>query len=132
MRIERDDYCFVCGEKNPRGMHLKFSKVDGKVHAEFSLEKEYQGYNNVIHGGIISLILDEAMAHLQNSDERFLTGRIEVKFYSPLIAEETVVVDAWIEKERRRFKITRAVMVKKETGERVAEAEALMFVRRED
>ncbi len=131
MKVERDDYCFVCGRENPKGMHLEFKKSKGRVHAEFFLPKEYQGYNGIIHGGIISLILDEAMAHLQSFEERFLTGKIVVKFFSPLLAGEEVVVDAWIEKDKGRFKVTKAVMFKKGKGEKVAEAEALMFVRRE-
>ena len=126
----RDNYCFVCGKDNPKGMHLKFERRDGRVFSTFSLPPEYQGYNNIIHGGVISLILDEAMAHLQSLKERFLTGKLTVKFHNPLMAGEEVEVEAWIEEERRRFKITKAVM-RKRSGEKVAEAEALMFVVRE-
>ncbi len=128
--LRRDRYCFVCGEENPRGMHLKFERRNGRVYSRFSLPKFYQGYDNVIHGGIISLILDESMAYLQKLEERFLTGRITVKFHSPLLVGEEVEVEAWVEKERKRFKVTKAIM-KKVSGERVAEAEALMFVFRE-
>jgi len=127
----RDNYCFVCGKENPKGMHLSFERGEGKVYARFSLPEYYQGYNRVIHGGIISLILDEAMAHLQTLKERFLTGKLTVKFHSPLMADEEVEVEAWIEEERRRFKITKAVMRKVKDGKKVAEAEAVMFVVRE-
>ncbi len=128
--LRRDRYCFVCGEENPRGMHLSFERREGRVYSRFSLSKFYQGYDNVIHGGIISLILDESMAYLQGVEERFLTGKITVKFHSPLYVGEEVEVEAWIEEERKRFKITKAVM-RKVGGEKVAEAEALMFVFRE-
>ena len=111
-------------------MHLKFERRNGRVYSRFSLPKFYQGYDNVIHGGVISLILDESMAYLQKLEERFLTGRITVKFHSPLLVGEEVEVEAWVEKERKRFKVTKAIM-KKVSGERVAEAEALMFVFRE-
>lgn len=128
--LKRDNYCFVCGKDNPKGMHLSFERRGNRVYARFSLPSYYQGYENVIHGGIISLVLDEAMAYLQNYEERFLTGKITVKFHSPLYADEEVEVEAWIEKERSRYKITRALM-KKTDGTTVAEAEALMFVVRE-
>jgi len=126
----RDSYCFVCGKDNPRGMHLKFERRDGKVFSSFSLPPEYQGYNRVIHGGVISLVLDEAMAHLQTQKERFLTGKLTVKFHRPLMANEKVTVEAWIEEERKKFKITKAVM-RRTNGDKVAEAEALMFVLKE-
>jgi uncharacterized protein (TIGR00369 family) len=129
--LRRDNYCFVCGKDNPRGMHLNFTRKDGKVYARFSLPKYYQGYDNVIHGGIISLILDEAMAYLQNLEERFLTGKITVKFHKPLYVGEEVEVKAEIVEERKRFKVTRAEMVRLSDGKKIAEAEALMFVLRE-
>jgi len=127
---ERDNFCFVCGKENPKGLKLQFKRENGKVYSNFSLDKYYQGYNNIIHGGVISMILDEAMAHLQSKEERFLTGRITVKFIKPLKAGEKVTVTAWIDKNRKRVKETKAVM-KKENGETVAEAEAIMFVKRE-
>ncbi|WP_457568047.1 PaaI family thioesterase [Desulfurobacterium sp.] len=127
---ERDDFCFVCGRKNPQGMHLTFDKSGETVESVFSLDKVYQGYNNIIHGGVISLILDEAMAHLQKKEERLLTGKITVKFHNPLMAGETVKVIAWIEKDRKKIKETRAVMSKID-GTKIAEAEAIMFVRKE-
>jgi acyl-coenzyme A thioesterase PaaI-like protein len=126
----RDNYCFVCGKDNPKGMKLSFKRENGRVFSSFSLPPEYQGYNSVIHGGVIALILDEAMAHLQTLRERFLTGKLTVKFHKPLMAGEEAEVEAWIEEERKRFKITRAVM-RKRSGEKVAEAEAIMFVIRE-
>lgn len=128
--LKRDNYCFVCGEENPRGMHLKFERRNGRVYSRFALPKFYQGYDNVIHGGIISLILDESMAYLQKLEERFLTGRITVKFHSPLLVGEEVEVEAWIEEERKRFKVTKSIM-RKVSGEKVAEAEAIMFVFKE-
>ncbi len=124
----RDNFCFVCGKDNPKGMHLRFYRQNGKVSAKFSLPNFYQGYNNVIHGGIIALILDEAMAHLQGERERFLTGKLTVRFHNPLLAGEEVEVNAKIKENRKRFKVTQARMVKVCSGETVAEAEALMFV----
>jgi len=129
--LRRDSYCFVCGPENPKGMHLKFHKTEDGVYASFSLPKYYQGYEGVVHGGVIALLLDESMAYLQTFEERFLTGRLTVKYHSPLKVGEEVEIRAWIEKERGRTKVTKAVMVKKETKEKVAEAEAIMFVIKE-
>ncbi len=127
---ERDDFCFVCGKNNPKGLHLHFKREGEKVISVFILDKHYQGYNNIIHGGIISLILDEAMAHLQTKEERFLTGKITVKFFSSLKAGEKTRVTAWIENNRKKVKETVA-QLSKEDGTIIAEAQALMFVVKE-
>jgi len=129
--LTRDNFCFVCGKDNPKGMHLSFQKEDGKVYASFSLPAYYQGYENVIHGGIIALILDEAMAYLQTYEERFLTGKLTVKYHAPLLAGEEIEVFAEIKENRKRFKITKAEIIRKSDKKKIAEAEALMFVVKE-
>ena len=64
MKLIDDNYCFVCGKKNPIGLKLDFS-FDGKtITTEFVPQKEHQGYFNIVHGGIISTLLDEAMVKL--------------------------------------------------------------------
>ena len=60
-KLEDDKHCFVCGEKNPNGLNLTFSFREGKVVTEFILHKTYQGYKDIVHGGIISTLLDESM-----------------------------------------------------------------------
>ena len=57
--------CFACGSKNPIGLKLKFSLDDNNVmRTQFTPQKVHQGYKNVVHGGIIALILDEVMVNL--------------------------------------------------------------------
>ena len=59
-----DGYCFVCGPNNPIGLKLDFS-FDGKgMKTEFVPKKEHQGYKDIVHGGIISTLLDEIMVNL--------------------------------------------------------------------
>ena len=41
--LEDDHYCFVCGEENPSGLHLKFSLHDGKVMTEFLPAEDLSG-----------------------------------------------------------------------------------------
>jgi hypothetical protein len=59
--LSDDRFCFVCGERNPEGLHVDFYLEDDKAIGEFVALKKYQGYKDIIHGGIISTLLDEAM-----------------------------------------------------------------------
>src|SRR5436309_2881661 len=53
--------CFVCGESNVVGLNLRF-ETDGKVvHGRFTPRAEHVGFRDVVHGGIISTLLDEIM-----------------------------------------------------------------------
>src|SRR5665213_2147558 len=55
--------CFVCGPDNPRGLRLAFqTNESGEMTAEWIPEPEMEGYQGIVHGGIVSTVLDEAMA----------------------------------------------------------------------
>lgn len=55
---EDENHCFGCGQ-NPYGLGLKF-KEDGQwVIATTNLSDSYQGFQNIAHGGIVAVLLDE-------------------------------------------------------------------------
>ncbi|HLP77814.1 MAG TPA: PaaI family thioesterase [Candidatus Paceibacterota bacterium] len=54
-------FCFVCGESNSAGLNLRF-KTDGKtVESRFTPTTQHIGFTDVVHGGILSTLLDEIM-----------------------------------------------------------------------
>ena len=54
--------CFVCGRDNPIGLHLSFFiDEQNRVIAEFTPRDEHQSFPGVMHGGLISTILDETI-----------------------------------------------------------------------
>ena len=59
-----DGYCFVCGPNNVIGLKLDFSFDGQTITTEFIPQKVHQGYMNIVHGGIISTLLDEVMVKL--------------------------------------------------------------------
>ncbi|MBM4141909.1 MAG: PaaI family thioesterase [Nitrospira sp.] len=126
-KLEDDKHCFACGEKNPNGLNLKFSLRDGKVFAEFILHKTYQGYKDIVHGGIISTLLDEAMvkvALLQGVP--VVTAEITVRLKNPLMIGEKAIVEAHITEKHRRIIETSAI-IKKLDGTLIAEGYAKLL-----
>jgi acyl-coenzyme A thioesterase PaaI-like protein len=92
----RDDhYCFGCGALNPNGLHLKFFPTPGQsgVWASFTPERIHEGFTGMVHGGIITTLLDEAMGWAVYAQEIWaVTGRLAVEFRAPVeIGVETVV-----------------------------------------
>jgi len=56
--------CVVCSIANAKGLHLQFDvSDDGSVKADFRCNKTLEGYPGILHGGVISMILDGAMGH---------------------------------------------------------------------
>src|ERR1700683_2954324 len=55
--------CLVCGPGNPHGLHLNLhvDPQSGIVHVQFTPEIHHNGFEGVIHGGVVATVLDEAM-----------------------------------------------------------------------
>ncbi len=86
-RVRDDHHCFGCGRLNPHGLHLSFGpNADGDgVWAPFVPQSEHEGYANVVHGGIITALLDEAMAWAAYArDVWVVTARIDARFRRPV------------------------------------------------
>ena len=120
--------CFACGEENPIGLRLKFAAEGGRVRAEFTPGPQYQGYEGVVHGGIVAAVLDDAMAQLFHMKGReSLTARLEIRFRREAPVGQRLVVTAWLTAERTKVFTAEAVLALHD-GTPLAEAKGT-FVR---
>jgi len=94
--------CFGCGEGNLAGMHLQFSwdEEQKRVLGNFALGERYQGAPGIIHGGIVALVLDEALSKVSRLyDLRAVTAELNVEYLRPVRVDEMLHVEA--RQERR-------------------------------
>jgi len=118
--------CFACGQNNPIGLRLKFELIDGKYTTKFTPRTEHQGYDDITHGGIVSTLLDEAMAKLVWSMGRFaVTADLKVRFKKRALVGEELTVTGWVKSETRRL-LSCAAEARNPRGELIAEAEGTM------
>lgn len=122
------DLCFGCGKDNPCGLKLKL-KWDGKtIRGEFTPNKFHQGWEGIIHGGIITTILDEAMGYATFYEGiRCVTATMQTRFKRPLLIGKPTVVTASLTKNARRFVETEAKMTLTD-GTIIAECTATQYV----
>jgi uncharacterized protein (TIGR00369 family) len=122
------EMCFACGQKNPVGLKLNFA-WDGRVaRAEFTPNKFHQGWAGVVHGGIISCLLDEAMSYAALfSGMNSLTATMQTRFRHPLQIDEPLVVTASLTRKTRKLVEAKAELSLKD-GTVVADSTATMFV----
>jgi acyl-coenzyme A thioesterase PaaI-like protein len=94
LTVRSDHACFGCGDDNPIGLHLRFAPDGDGVRASFVPGPEHQGFQDVVHGGIISAVVDEAMAWaVADAGVWAVTGEMRVRFRQPLkISDATSVV----------------------------------------
>ena len=55
--------CLLCGSKNRAGMNLEFRYENGHVLADVLTNFLHQGYAGILHGGVITSLLDCAMCN---------------------------------------------------------------------
>ena len=121
-------WCFGCGQNNPIGLKLSFRRDGNTVQAEFTPGRLYQGWPEIVHGGIIASILDEAMSYAVHFEGMtFVTARMEVKFKRPAPIAEPLVITSSITRKTRRLVETKATISLRD-GTVVAEGTATQFI----
>jgi len=79
-----NQWCFACGTKNPIGLQLTFIEKDEHYITTFTAGPQHQGYDGIMHGGLVSTILDEVMArYLYAKGFNAVTAKLEVRFRKP-------------------------------------------------
>lgn len=118
--------CFVCGPANPHGLHLHFDCRDGVSEATFSPPAYLQGWPGVLHGGIVTTLLDEALAYAAwHAGLQGMTARLEVRLRQPAPLERPLTVRGWVEHRSARAVRARAELL--EGGKVLAEASGTVY-----
>jgi uncharacterized protein (TIGR00369 family) len=88
--------CFGCGGDNDGGMKLTFEQdnVNRRIVGRFVLGERYQGGAGFAHGGVIALLLDEAMGKVCRFREvRAVTAELTVEYLKPVGVNKEIVVE---------------------------------------
>jgi uncharacterized protein (TIGR00369 family) len=129
LQVRADHGCFGCGAANPQGLHLTFTTTDDGVSAAFTPLEVHQGYEHVVHGGIISTLLDDVMAWAVAAAGIWaVTGEMQVRFRRPLLVGESVTLRGSVTDIRSRAVSASGKIVRTADGQVIATATA-MFVR---
>ena len=124
----REGNCFGCGCNNPIGLKLQFVREHDTVKAEFTSDKAHQGWPGLLHGGILSTLLDEAMSHAAyTTGNTCLTASITIRQRQPINVETPLLVTARITSHRKKIIETEGRVYLKD-GTLVAESTAKQFV----
>jgi 3-methyladenine DNA glycosylase AlkD len=116
--------CFACGELNEHGLHLDLHIEADTCWTELEIPAAFQGWEDVVHGGIVATILDEVMAwSLASSDTWGFTARMTVTYRRPVTVGRRIRAEGWLVARRRRALTTAGRLVDAETRVELAAAE---------
>ena len=122
-RAATQSQCFVCGALNPHGLHLHFETgANGVVSAHWHPTPEFEGFAGIIHGGIVTTVLDEAMSKaVASRGWPAFTCEVRVRLHRHVQVGVPLTVCGWVVEKRRRRVLTEAYLAKS-TGEKYARA----------
>lgn len=123
--------CFACGSDNPHGLQLKFRvDPDGTATASLVPGSQWEGLRGVVHGGIVTTLLDEAMAKAVAAIAcKSMTAELRVRFRQYAETGERLQVRGWVLRNKTRLIKTEATLIAADGSER-AHAWAVFLVSR--
>lgn len=106
--------CLVCGRANPIGMQVQFVATLNGAEATIKPAAQYQGYPGVLHGGMVTALMDDAMWWAVYATHRAitLTAEIHVRYKKPTPVEQELLVRAEVTAARaNRLFVTAAKII---------------------
>jgi acyl-coenzyme A thioesterase PaaI-like protein len=125
--------CFICGLENPVGLHLHIYETEpGVVETNYTAPDHFQGYPGVLHGGIVSAIIDEiaGRAHMGSdpNEPRFMfTAKLEVRYRQNVPVGQPLKIVGKAGKAKSKSAEAWAGIFSAETNELLAEGNALLI-----
>ncbi len=122
------NHCFACGPNNPIGLKLKFTWDGTTATAEFIPTELHQGWTNIVHGGILFTLLDEAMSYVTYFQGlSSVTAKTEVRFKQVAPIHQPLLISATTVKKTRKLLEAKSIITLKD-GTEIAHGSALMYI----
>lgn len=122
--------CFGCSPDNENGLRMEFEDDGEYIICHWDPRSSFQGYLNVLHGGIQATLLDEIaswviMVHLKTAG---VTSRLEVRYLKKVMVDEgPIVIRAKLSEQRHRVATIKAELFNA-AGELASEAKVQYFL----
>ncbi len=90
--------CFGCSRKNPHGLNLRFWLMEKGCYTRCVIPDHLCGIDGVVHGGILTLVLEEvAQWTIISHFAKFgMTREVSVRYLKPVPINKEIIVEAEI------------------------------------
>lgn len=111
MAFELDDYCFACGKKNERGLRLNVETMEGSSRASINFPRYMQGYNGIVHGGLVATVLDELAIYAGMSlGRQYATGEIKIRYKKPVRTGYEYIVEGKVIEDKDKVVTAESIL----------------------
>ncbi|MBF0197096.1 MAG: PaaI family thioesterase [Planctomycetes bacterium] len=113
---KEDNQCFACGMANDQGLKMTFEydAAAKKSRGFYKVPAYLAGGSGRLHGGIISLLLDEISGKVMTGMKvKAVTRNLNIDFLKPIPVEKDLVLEAeLIETSGRKYFIDATIRLK--------------------
>ncbi len=106
MELIDEGMCFICGKRNPIGLKAEFEidRENIRLTGYFTPRQEHEGYKGIMHGGLASALLDEAMVKLLwEVGIPAVSASLSIRLRKPVKVGEQVIIKGWVESYKGRI-----------------------------
>ncbi len=130
-KLPRYHHCFACGRSNQAGLDMTWIQHDDNVRGLYTGQEKHNSYEGIIHGGIISTLLDECIGWAISLKEKamFVTGSLNLVFKEPILVGQTITtIGYWSENQpvEKKYRLGHGSIVD-DAGKVYATAEGMFF-----
>ncbi len=93
--ISRDAHCFGCSQKNSHGLKMKFYTDETTLYSWLSVPPHLCGWEGIVHGGVLSTMLDEIMgwSAIYTLRKIVMTKSMTIDYLKPVYIEDKLRVE---------------------------------------
>lgn len=120
-----DKECFGCGPENSQGLKMSFESNGKQIRSKILVSKKFRGWSNLIHGGILSTMLDETMSWtvINFTGKFMLTRSMTVTFKKPVHVGAILTVTGTVKEQSNERKAIVMAEIHDEVGDLCAFSE---------
>jgi len=128
--LHKEGYdCFGCSPDNPIGLHMEFYEDENEIISFWRPQPHFQGWVGVIHGGILSTLIDETCGWVitRKLQTTGVTSKLKIHYLHPTMNNDTqLTIRAHIKEQKGNFVFLTST-IENANGEVCVEAEAVYY-----
>ena len=121
--------CFVCGGRNEAGLKLtlRTNSERGESEADVVFPSRFQGWEGIVHGGLLATVLDEALIYAAGAKGfKCVTGEITIRFIKPARTDVRQTVKGRFLEDKGRIVLAESEVLDAD-GAQIARASGKLF-----
>ena len=126
--VKDDNRCFACGKNNPIGLKLDFETDGEHTISSLNFNENFAGWESIVHGGILSTVLDEVMVKSANNKGfKCVTAELNIRYKKPCHTGKKYELKGKVVEIRKNIIITEGKILSMD-GKIIASGSGKLFV----